>query len=68
METYWGLSPCDMSLRWLSHYRDITGEDELTMVRRGPRPEDKYTYCHPWPRSLVDHFGMDGTARRVTIL
>lgn len=47
--------------------RRLTGEDELTMLLRGPKEEDYYVGCYEWPQVVLDELKVDGMTRRVNI-
>lgn len=53
-------------MKVLSPYRRLTGEDESTMLLRGPRFEDHFII--DWEQAAVDKFRADGRIVRVNIV
>jgi hypothetical protein len=56
----------DIMLRVRS-FSHITLEDEITMIKRGPKVEDKLVFDDAWPRVAVEELGLDGTPWQVNI-
>jgi hypothetical protein len=55
------------ALKLLTPAVDITKEDELTMLLRGPRSGDELIELDVWPQAIKDAFNIDGRTRRVWI-
>lgn len=49
-------------------YGSTTGEDEVTMVLRGPQWDDHFGPVRPWPGVLTDSFAADGVPWQVRIV
>ncbi|KAG4443360.1 hypothetical protein IFR05_001149 [Cadophora sp. M221] len=56
------------TLSKLTPARRHTGEEELAMLLREPRDEDRYICMNSWPKVVVDEFGAVGKIRRVEIV
>lgn len=59
---------CYNALFSLSHCRHLTGEDELTMLRRGPKDEDRFICDYLWPEAVINGFQTVGRIKKVTIV
>ncbi|KAK8000868.1 hypothetical protein PG991_013090 [Apiospora marii] len=55
-------------MRMFSGYKYATGEDEMTMMLREPRPEDNKIYPKIWPDDIAEELGLDAMPRRVCIV
>lgn len=51
----------------LTRVSRVTGEAEVTMVRRGPEREDDFVACPKWPADVVEGFDIDGTTYQAHI-
>lgn len=56
------------TLSRLSPCRRLTGEDEVTMLLRGPKSEDHFISCWDIPQIFIDELQIDGRIRRVNIV
>ena len=52
----------------LSPARRHTGEDELTMLLREPKDEDRYICLNSWPQIVIDEFHAVGKIKSVEII
>ncbi|KAK8029901.1 hypothetical protein PG993_011192 [Apiospora rasikravindrae] len=59
----------DDYMRLFHAFKQVTGEDEISMALREPRPEDSDIYpSSPWPESVAQELGLDGKMRRIRIV